>query len=421
MPVYTYKGINDKGKKVNGVREADSPRALKNLLRGDGIFLTELFEEKAGKGEKKQLAGKDKGGGLLNAEIDIAQYTQRVTVQDITLFTRQLATLTNAGITLLESLNALVEQTQNAKFKRILSQVKDRVNEGASFADALKEHTKVFGPLYINMIRAGETAGALELVLHRLADYTESQMKLRRKVVGALTYPALMVVFAVFVVFLLMVVVIPKISKLFEDMNATLPIQTRILISLSNFVSSYWFIILPVVIFGVVMIRRYINTKEGRQKYDIFVLKVPIFGGLVKMLATTRFSSTMATLLSSGVPMLTAMDIVKTVVGNWVFMDVIEKARENVREGESLATPIQRSEVFDPIVSHMISVGERAGELENMLQHVSDAYETQLEAKITQMTSLLEPLILVGMGVIVGFVVLSIMLPIMQLNNAIRG
>jgi len=179
--------------------------------------------------------------------------------------------------------------------------------------------------------------------------------------------------------------------------------------------------ILPILIVGLIMFRRYINTEEGRQKYDRMILKAPIFGSLVKMLATTRFANTLSTLLSSGVPMLTAMNIVKSVVGNWVFTEVIEQARENVREGESLAKPIQRSEVFDPIVSHMISVGERAGELESMLQHVSDAYENQLEAKITQLTSLLEPLILVGMGVIVGFVVMSIMLPIMELNNAIRG
>lgn len=420
MPVYEYKGINDKGKTVSGVLEADNPRALKLQLRKDGIFLTDLFEEKVGKAEKKQLAGK-KQGGMLSVEINFKQLTQRVTGQDITLFTRQLATLTNAGITLVESLSALVDQTANEKFKRILSQIKDRVNEGSSFADALKEHQKVFGPLYINMVRAGETAGALELVLHRLADYTEDQMKLQRKIIGAMTYPALMLLFAVFVVFLLMIVVIPKISKLFEDINATLPIQTRMLIGVSNFVGSWWFIILPLLIGGVIMIRRYISTEEGRQNYDRFILKVPIFGGLVKMLATARFSNTLATLLASGVPMLTAMDIVKTVVGNWVFTEVIEKARENVREGESLAAPIQRSQVFDPLVSHMISVGERSGELENMLQHVSDAYENQIDAKITQLTSLLEPLILVGMGVIVGFVVLSIMLPIMQLNNAIRG
>lgn len=420
MPVYEYKGINDAGKNVKGVQEADNPRALKAQLRKEGIFLTELHEEKAGGGKKKKLAGKNKDG-MLSKEIDFAKFTQRVNVQDITLFTRQLATLTNAGITLLDAISALVEQTTNEKFKRILSQVKDRINEGASFADALREHEKVFGPLYINMVRAGEAAGALELVLHRLADYTENQMKLRRKVVGALTYPALMLVFAVFVVFLLMAVVVPKISKLFEDMNATLPIQTRILIGASNLVSSYWYILLPLLVGGFIYVKRYIQTEKGRQQFDIFVLKVPIFGSLVKMLATTRFSSTMSTLLSSGVPMLAAMDIVKSVVGSTVFMAVIEKARENVREGESLATPIKQSKVFDPIVSHMISVGERSGELESMLEHVSDAYEAQLDAKITQITSLLEPLILVGMGVIVGFVVLSIMLPIMQLNNAIRN
>lgn len=421
MPVYEYKGLDAKGKQVQGVREADGPRVLKALLRKEGIFLTELYEEKVGKTKKKKIGGTEKGGGLLSKEIDFKKYFERVTTQEISLFTRQLATLSNAGIPLLDCLTALSEQAESDKFKRILSQVKNRVNEGSSFADALKEHSKIFGNLYINMVRAGESSGALELVLHRLADYTEDQMELRRKLVGALTYPAMMVVFAILVVFTLMAVVVPRVTKLFEDINATLPTSTQILIGVSDIASNYWFIILPLVIGSVYGVYHYINTEEGRKRYDIYVLRVPIFGRLVQMLAITRFTSTLATLLSSGVPMLAALDISKTVVENWVYAQVIDEARDNVREGESLAIPLKRSGKFDPIVSHMITVGERSGELESMLNHVSRAYESQIAARVTQITSLLEPLILIVMAVFVGFIVLSIMLPIMQINQAVSG
>lgn len=422
MPAYEYKGFNAQGKPVQGLREADSPRALKALLKKDGILPTEVYEEKGGTKKKTKVGGNAKqSGGLLSKEVDIAKYFQRITPQEVALFTRQLATLSRAGIPLIECLTALADQTENEKFKRVLSNVKERVNEGSSLADALREHKTVFNGLYINMVRAGEAAGALDLVLNRLADYTASQMELRRKVSGALTYPVIMIIFAIAVVFILMAVVVPRVSKLFEDIGATLPMSTRILIGVSNFVASWWFILIPLAGLGIYLIRRYINTESGRAKYDKFVLRVPIFGRLMAMVATTRFASTLSTLLASGVPMLSALDIVKSVVGNGEYQHVIDKARENVREGESLAIPLKRSGKFDPIVSHMITVGERSGELESMLEHVSDAYETQVESRISQLTSILEPLILIVMAVIVGFVVMSIMLPILQINSAIQG
>ena len=420
MPVYEYKGLNAQGKVVKGVREADSPRALKALLKKEGIFLTELYEEKVGRGSK-QVGGQQKSGSLLSKEVDFKKYFQRVKAQEIAFFTRQLATLLRAGIPLIEALSALAEQTTNEKFKRVLSQIKDQVNEGSSLADALKNHSKIFSSLYINMVRAGESSGTLEIVLQRLADHTEAQLALRRKIVGTLTYPAVMLVFSILIIFVLMTVVVPKMTQLFEDINATLPTATKILIGISDFASSYWFVYIPLLALGIFFLRRYIRSEEGKKKFDQFLLKLPIFGELFKMIATSRFTSTLATLLSSGVPMLTALEIAKSVIGNYVFEQVIEKARDDVREGESLAKPIKESGLFDPLVSHMISVGEKSGELESMLQHVSKAYEEQIEAKINQLTSLLEPLILIFMAAVVGFVVVSIMLPIMQLNSAIQG
>lgn len=421
MPVYEYKGLNAKGKAVQGVKEADSPRGLKTLLRKEGIFLTDLYEEKAGKqNKKKKLSGGKEKTSLLDKEFDFQKYFQRVTLQEVSLFTRQLSTLLAAGIPLVESLAALVDQTDNDKFKRILSQLKDRVNEGSSFADALKEHTSLFSNLYINMVRAGETSGNLETVLQRLAEFTEAQMKLRGKLRGALIYPLVMTIIGMAVVGILMTFVVPKITKLFEDLNATLPIYTRVLITVSRAFQNYWFILIPLIGLAIYGLKRYLSTEKGTAQYDAIVLKVPIFGPLVRMIATSRFSSTMSTLLSSGVPMLSAMSIVQTIVGNTVLSKVIEEARDNVREGESLAAPLRRSGEFDPIVGHMISVGERSGHLEEMLQHVADSYQNQVDDRVNSLTALLEPLILVVMAVVVGFIIMSIMMPILQLNNAIR-
>ncbi|MBU50561.1 MAG: type II secretion system protein GspF [Deltaproteobacteria bacterium] len=424
MPVYEYKGINEKGKNVKGVKEADNKRALKSLLRKEGIFPTDIYEEKVGKATKTKVSGDGKaqgdGDSWLNKEFDFAKYFQRVTLQEIALFTRQLSTLLAAGIPLVESLTALVDQTDNEKFKRILSQLKDRVNEGSSFADALREHDSLFSDLYINMVRAGETAGNLEVVLIKLADFTENQMKLRGKIQGALVYPAVMSGIGVIVVIILMTFVVPKITKLFEDINATLPIYTRILIGISHAFQSYWMFILPFIGLVIYFLRRYLKSEKGIEQFDQVVLRVPIVGRLTRMIATSRFAGTMSTLLSSGVPMLSAMGIVQTIVGNRVIARVIEDAKNNVREGESLAIPLRRSGEFDPIVGHMISVGERSGHLEEMLQHVSDAYENQVDDRINALTSLLEPLILVVMAVVVGFIIISIMMPILQINNAIR-
>ena len=393
-------------------------------MRKEGIFPTDIYEEKVGKATKTKVSGDGKaqgdGDSWLNKEFDFAKYFQRVTLQEIALFTRQLSTLLAAGIPLVESLTALVDQTDNEKFKRILSQLKDRVNEGSSFADALREHDSLFSDLYINMVRAGETAGNLEVVLIKLADFTENQMKLRGKIQGALVYPAVMSGIGVIVVIILMTFVVPKITKLFEDINATLPIYTRILIGISHAFQSYWMFILPFIGLVIYFLRRYLKSEKGIEQFDQVVLRVPIVGRLTRMIATSRFAGTMSTLLSSGVPMLSAMGIVQTIVGNRVIARVIEDAKNNVREGESLAIPLRRSGEFDPIVGHMISVGERSGHLEEMLQHVSDAYENQVDDRINALTSLLEPLILVVMAVVVGFIIISIMMPILQINNAIR-
>jgi general secretion pathway protein F len=340
-----------------------------------------------------------------------------VSSQDLAIATRQLATLIAAGIPLVEGLTALVDQIEHPRLKRIMGVVKQKVNEGSSLADALAEHPKVFSALYVNMIRAGESSGALDVVLVRLADLTESQAQLRNKIIGAMLYPAIMVVVGIAIVGILFVVVIPKVTKIFDDMNVTLPWTTRILIGVSSFARDYWYLVLILVPAAVFGFRRFIRSPRGRQWWDRAQLRAPIFGELIRMLALSRFAKTLATLLASGVPLLTAMDIVRNIVNNSTLADVIDHARDAIREGESIAAPLKRSGQFPPLVYHMIAIGERSGQLEEMLQNVAKSYEAQVEMRVGALTSLLEPVMIVAMGGGVAFVVFSILMPIMQLNT----
>ncbi|MFN7133568.1 MAG: type II secretion system inner membrane protein GspF, partial [Myxococcales bacterium] len=346
--------------------------------------------------------------------------SQRVSATDLAIMTRQLATLLGAGVALVEALTALQDQVDHEKLKMVVSQIKQRVNEGSQLADAMSQHPKVFSTLYVNMIRAGESSGALDIVLVRLADFTENQARLKQKVTGTLAYPAIMLLVSVVIVGILMTVVVPKVTKIFEDNKVTLPIMTRILIAVSNFMSEYWYLVVAGLIAAIVGFFKWKASKAGKPKWDRMVLKAPVFGSLVRMIAIARFSRTLSTLLKSSVPLLAAMDIVRNIVDNSVLADVIEKARDSIREGESIAAPLKRSGEFPPLVYHMIAIGERSGQLEDMLVNVATAYEGQVEVRVSAMTTLLEPIMIVFLGGVVGFIVFSILTPILQINSVVR-
>ena len=410
--MFEYTGLTEAGKNVRGIRDAESSKVLRQILRKDGVYLTDARAAEAG-----AVVGEQKTG--LSREVDIPAMLgfAGVSSQDLAIATRQLATLIAAGIPLVDALTALVDQIEQPRLKRIMGVVKQKVNEGASLADALREHPKVFSELYVNMIRAGESSGALDVVLVRLADFTESQAQLRNKIIGAMLYPAIMVVVGIAIVGILFVVVIPKVTKIFDDMNVTLPWTTRILIGVSSFARDYWYVVLvaiPALVFGL---RRFVRTARGRAWWDRTKLGAPVFGELIRMLSLSRFAKTLATLLASGVPLLTAMDIVRNIVSNTLLADVIDKARDAIREGESIAAPLRRSGQFPPLVYHMIAIGERSGQLEEMLQNVARSYEAQVEMRVGALTSLLEPVMIVAMGGGVAFIVFSILMPIMQLNT----
>ena len=417
MPVFEYSGLTEAGRSVRGLKDAESRKALRSVLRKDGIFLTDARSTDAAAAPTSAVPAEPLGQ-TLSREVDLrAIFGSRVSSQDLAIATRQLATLIGAGITLPESLTAIVEQIEHPRLKKVMGAVKQRVNEGASLADALADHPRVFSTLYVNMIRAGESSGALDVVLTRLADFTESQAALRNKLLGAMLYPAIMVVVGIAIVSILFIVVIPKVTKIFEDMNVALPWTTRILIAISSFARDYWFAILlgiPLLAWGV---RRFLRTPKGRAWWDAKQLTLPVFGELLRMLALARFAKTLATLLSSGVPLLTSLDIVKNIVHNSLLARVIEDARDAIREGESIAAPLKRSGQFPPLVHHMIAIGEKSGQLEEMLRNVAKSYDSQVEMRIGALTSLLEPVMIVVMGGGVAFIVFSILMPIMQLTS----
>ncbi len=434
MPVFEYKGLSGGGKAVSGMVDADSARAARTKLRKDGVFPTELKEQRGGSkpaATPRPKKGNGKAGTAgaadepakkvsLNMEVDFGRYFQRIKVGDVAITTRQLATLIGAGIPIVEALAAVADQTDNDKFRVVLTEIKEKVNEGSSLAEALRGYPKIFTELYRNMVAAGEQSGTLEVVLDKLADYTEGQVSLRAKIVGALVYPAIMATVGLALVSFLMIAVVPKIAKIFDDMGASLPLITRVLIGISNVIASYWFLVIPAVIGLVFLIRWWVGKPEGRLFVDTWSLKLPIFGKLFLLVSVARFASTLSTLLSSGVPILTSMTIVRAVVDNVVLKDVLEQVRESVSEGQSIAIPLRKSEQFPPLVTHMIAIGERTGELEQMLARVAESYESQVDRTVATLTTMLEPIMILVMGGGVGFVALSVLLPMLNISQVVR-
>ncbi len=410
MPVFEYKGVTSAGKEVKGVRDADSGKALHAILRKEGIFLMEVLSQKQAESVS------------LRKGIDLSKLLkQRVPARDVAVMTRQLAVLIGAGVALVEALSTLQDQVDHEYLKLIISQIKNRVNEGGSLADALALHPKIFSNLYINMIRAGEHSGALDVVLMRLADFTENQAQLRSKVLGTMLYPIIMVFVGFINLGVLFTFVVPKVIRIFDDNKLTLPLSTKILIFINQTVQDYWWLLLIGVSFSIWGFLTWKKSPSGRVRWDQLVLKSPIIGPLVKMIAVARFSRTMSTLLKSGVPLLTALDIVKNIVNNAILAAVIENSRDSIREGESIAAPLRRSGQFPPLMYHMIAIGERSGQLEEMLINVANTYESQVEVQVSAMTSLLGPVMIVLMGAIVAFIVISILLPILKLNTMVHG
>jgi general secretion pathway protein F len=413
MTMYAFKGIGPTGKNVGGVRDAESPKALRQLLRRDGVVVTWADLQKGGSQAKKQNAAK----GGLSRDVDLGGFFGGVKKTEIATLTRQMATLIKAGIPLAEALGALVDQIENVRLKVPFGEVRTAVNEGSSFADALGKHPKLFDELFVSMVRAGEVAGNLDEVLTRLADFLESSQKLKSKIQGAMIYPAVMVVVGGGIMVVLMTAVVPQITSMFVQQGKTLPLNTRMLIWVSNFLGHYVLWLIVGLIASIVLFLKWCRSKEGKPVWHRFILKMPAIGPLARTINVSRFSRTLGTMLEAGVPMLRALDTAKQIMGNVILQGAVEDAKKAVTEGESLALTLKRSGHFPPTMIHMVQVGEKAGQLEQMLQRVAATYDTEVDTKLGRFTALLEPMMLVIMGGAVTFIVFSILQPIMDLGQ----
>jgi general secretion pathway protein F len=402
MPIFEYKGLTRDGRNTKGVIDAENLRAARTKLKKDNIFVVDIKD-------KKKVDNKKKGG---------PRATKNVGVKDLSLMTRQLATLVKANIPLVDALTAISEQVENPTLSEAIADCKNMVNEGSPFYKALQKYPNIFTKIYISMVEAGEMSGSLDVILMRLAEFTEAQSELRAKVSSAMTYPVIMLVVTMGLLSFLFIFLIPKMVTVFESApNLVLPWYTIAMINASQFMVNYWYIIFGGVFIAIVMFRNWKSTPSGRNQWDAISLKLPIAGPAVRMVAVSRFTRTLATLLNGGVPMLTALDIVKNVVDNHVLAVAIEEARNNIAEGESIAGPLRKSEQFPPIVIHMVNIGEKTGDLENMLMQVSDAFDFQVKNKLESLTSLMGPVVIVIMGFAIAMIVFAVMIPMFEMTN----
>ncbi len=414
MPIYEYKGLDAKGKHAKGLKEADSVKSLRVLLRREGIFVTDMKESGG-----QVISSSKKHKDLLSSEVRFRALFQRISAESLGVATRQLATLLQAGVPMVDALNAMIEQIENQNLKRVFSEIKSDVNEGLSLADALGKH-KCFSNIYVNMVRAGESSGALEVVLERLAEFLEGQAQLKSRVMGAMLYPSVMMLIGGIVMIIMLTTVVPRIAQVFIHAKIQLPLMTRMLIGLSSFLSNFWWLVIILLGIFIFFALRFIKTPKGRLKWDGLKLKAPVFGPISRMISVARFSRTLSTLLASGVPLLTSLQIVRNVLANSILEKTIDDVRDAVREGEDIATPLKRSGCFPPMVTHMIAIGEKSGQLEQMLTRVAISYEQQVQIRVGMLTSLLEPIMIVIMGGSVGFIVFAILTPIMQMSQLVK-
>ena len=401
MPQFEWQGKTARGESRSGTLKADSEAILRATLRRDGIIITKVVEKKGGEKVEKYNANK------------------KIKPLAVVLFTRQLATMITSGLPLVQSLDILSNQIEDKNLRGIVREIKAKIEGGSRFADALRDYPKCFDELYVNLVVAGEEGGMLDTVLNRLAIYMEKIEKLKKKIKSAMIYPISIIVVAIGVVMVLLIFVIPVFEGMFKDMGAELPAPTQIVINLSKFVKSYIIHMIIALGIGVFLFRRYYRTENGRRSVDRLVLKVPVFGVLALKSSVARVTRTLATLLSSGVAILESLVIVARVAKNKIIEDALIVARARISEGKSMSEPLQDSGIFPPMVVQMVQVGESTGALDNMLNKIADFYEEDVDNLVTNLTSLMEPIIMMFLGVILGGLIIAMYLPIFKLGQVV--
>lgn len=416
MPIYQYEGLSEKGESKAGLIDADSPREARARLRGERIHVTTIQQ-------MQEMEGKEKAA---RRRVPRVLMFGRVSWREVSIVTRQLAVLLGAGIPLSEALGALIQQIESRRLEAIYRDVREKITQGSSFADALSNHPNVFSELYVNMVRAGEESGNLDTILKRLAEYMQKQARLRSKLSTALTYPVFMTIVGVGVVTVLVTFVVPRITQMLEDAQRgtskyTLPLPTKILISTSELFQDYWWLGLAGLAFAYFAFRSFISTERGARMWDRFKLNMPVMGVLFRKAAISRFAVTLATLIRSGLHVTRSLRVVRNVVGNKVIAETLDEVHDRILEGADIATPIKKSGLFPPIVGYMVAIGEQSGQLDDILERLAEAYDEELEETAAKVTSIIEPLIIVLLAIIVGFIIFAIILPLLQIAQAARG
>ncbi len=397
MPLFGYVAKDSQGLKLSGILEAGDQHEAISVLHKKGLIVISVREEKARKAREKG-----------------------VKLDDLVIFSRQLATMVESGITLVQALHILSEQAENRTLSDVTLGIKEAIEGGSSLHEAMARHPKIFSHLYINMVKAGETSGLLDEILDRLSTYLEKTAALQRKVKSSLVYPAVVITMAFIITLVLLIKVVPTFEGIFATLGGTLPLPTQILISVSNTLRHMFFAL--VILFGIAvfLFKKFIDTRKGRYWFDYRTLRVPIFGPLMRKVVVAKFSRTLATLVKSGVPILNALEIVGKTSGNLVVEGAVDKARDSIREGEPISEPLSKSGVFPPMVVRMIAVGEQTGQLEHMLNKISDFYDEQVDAAVSGLTSMIEPLVIGFLGIIIGGIVIALFMPIFKITELIR-
>jgi general secretion pathway protein F len=408
MPVYEYTALDKSGKNRKGIIDADNSQTARQKLRSSDIFPIELKETFA---QPKDLP---------EGHMSFTTIFHRIPHREISALTRQLSTLLNAGIPLLSSLEAMITQATNPLLKKILAEVKESVNEGNGLSASLSKHPKYFSQIYINMVSAGEASGSLDVVLERLADFSENQEALKGRIRAALAYPIIMLVIGILALMLLVTFVVPKFVQVFNEMEQTLPVPTLIVIGASKIMKTFWWAIMLIIVAAAYGIGQFKKTEKGSRLWDRIKFNAPVFGEVSIKMAMARFGRTLGSLTQSGVPLISSLKIVRNIANNSYFEDVIDNAMEEIQAGKALAVSLSRNKWVPPIVIQMISVGEHSGELEKMLNKIADIYEKEVESQVNMLTSMLEPVMILIMAVIVGFIIFSIVLPILEMSQIVH-
>ena len=405
MAKFAWEGVTRSGQTMKGEMEAPNEEAVQAQLRRQGIQ----------PGNVKQ-----RGKGL-DMELNIPGMKPRVTTKDLVVFTRQFATMIDAGLPLVQCLDILGKQQENKTFKEILLKVKEDVESGSTFADALKKHPKAFDELYVNLVAAGEVGGILDTILNRLAAYIEKALKLKKQVKSAMTYPTTIIGIAVVVIAVILIFVIPSFEKMFRDFGGELPMPTQVVINISNFIQNYILVIIGAIVLFIVGFKKVYANPKGREAIDALALKLPVMGILIRKVAVAKFTRTLGTMISSGVQILDGLDIVAKTAGNKTVEKAVYQVRQSISEGKTIAEPLEKSGVFPPMVCQMIAVGEQSGAIDTMLNKIADFYDDEVDDAVGNLTAMMEPLLMLFLGTTVGGLVIAMYLPIFKLAGTVGG